>query len=105
MSAVLSRLTIKPLHPLFVAEVTGIDITVPLARDDFAGIWDAFNEHPILVFRDQPFNDETQIAFSRNFGTLETIEAHAANDYKPGHIAIMTNLDAQGNLLPLDDPR
>ena len=104
MSAVLSRLRIKPLHPLFVAEVTGIDLTVPVAHDDFRAIWDAFNEHQILVFRDQPFDDETQMAFSRNFGALETMEAHAANNYKPGHIAIMSNLDARGNLLPLDDP-
>jgi alpha-ketoglutarate-dependent 2,4-dichlorophenoxyacetate dioxygenase len=108
MSAVLTRisthLSISPLHPLFVAEITGIDLTAPVARDDFRAIWDAFNEHQILVFRDQPFDDESQIAFSRNFGTLETMEAHAANNYKPGHIAVMTNLDAQGTLLPLDDP-
>jgi alpha-ketoglutarate-dependent 2,4-dichlorophenoxyacetate dioxygenase len=104
MSAVVTRLTVKPLHPLFVAEVTDIDLTVPVARDDFRAIWEAFNEHQILVFRDQPFNDETQVAFSRNFGALETMEAHAANDYKPGHIAVITNLDAKGNLLPLDDP-
>jgi alpha-ketoglutarate-dependent 2,4-dichlorophenoxyacetate dioxygenase len=104
MSAVATRLTVKPLHPLFVAEVTDIDLTVPVARDEFRAIWEAFNEYEILVFRDQPFNDETQIAFSRNFGALETMEAHAANNYNPGHIAVMTNLDAKGDLLPLDDP-
>lgn len=112
MSAVMNRLTthlrthlrITPLHPLFVAEVTGIDLTVPVARDDFRAIWDAFNEYQILVFRDQRFDDESQIAFSRHFGALETMEAHPANNFKPGHIAVMTNLDAQGNLLPLDDP-
>lgn len=77
MSAVMNRLathlgthlSIKPLHPLFVAEITGIDLTVPVARDDFRVIWDAFNEYQILVFRDQPFTDETQIAFSRNSST------------------------------------
>jgi alpha-ketoglutarate-dependent 2,4-dichlorophenoxyacetate dioxygenase len=92
------------LHPLFVAEITDIDLTVPLAREDFRTIWDAFNEHQILVFRDQPFDDTSQIAFSRNFGALETMEAHASNNWKPGHIAVMTNLDNKGNLLPLDHP-
>lgn len=104
MSAVLSRLSIKPLHPLFVAEITGVDLTVPVEREDFSAIWDAFNQHQILVFRDQPFDDTTQIAFSRNFGALETMEAHPGNSFNPGHIAVMTNLDGQGNLLPLTHP-
>jgi alpha-ketoglutarate-dependent 2,4-dichlorophenoxyacetate dioxygenase len=99
-----TRLNVTPLHPLYVAEITGIDLTVPLAREDFRAIWDAFNEHQILVFRDQRFDDESQVAFSRNFGALETMEAHASNNWQPGHIAVMTNLDASGNLLPLDHP-
>src|SRR2546429_3683671 len=104
MPDVATRLSVRALHPLFVAEITGIDLTVPVAREDFRTIWDAFNEHQILVFRNQPFDDESQILFSRNFGALETMEAHAANDYRPGHIAVMTNLDAKGNLLPLTHP-
>jgi alpha-ketoglutarate-dependent 2,4-dichlorophenoxyacetate dioxygenase len=99
-----SRLTVKPLHPLFVAEITGIDLAKPVPRDDLQRIWDAFNEHQILVFRDQRLDDESQIRFSRFFGTLEMMEAHPANDYNPGHISVMTNLDANGNLLPLDHP-
>lgn len=104
MPAVRNRISVTPLHPLFVAEITGIDITVPVAREDFRVIWDAFNEHQILVFRDQRFEDESQIAFSRNFGTLEMMEAHPANDFRPTHISVMTNLDAKGDLLPLDHP-
>jgi alpha-ketoglutarate-dependent 2,4-dichlorophenoxyacetate dioxygenase len=99
-----SRLTIKPLHPLFVAEITGIDLTQPVSRNDLQVIWDAFNEHQILVFRDQRFDDESQMRFSRCFGALEMMEAHPANDYNPGHISVMTNLDADGNLMPLDHP-
>jgi alpha-ketoglutarate-dependent 2,4-dichlorophenoxyacetate dioxygenase len=99
-----TRLTIKPLHPLFVAEITGIDLTQPVSRNDLQVIWDAFNEHQILVFRDQRFDDESQMRFSRCFGTLEMMEAHPANNYNPGHISVMTNLDADGNLMPLDHP-
>ena len=57
MAALKTRLAIMRLHPLFVAEVTGIDLTVPVPREDFRAIWDAFNEHQILVFRDQAFDD------------------------------------------------
>jgi alpha-ketoglutarate-dependent 2,4-dichlorophenoxyacetate dioxygenase len=104
MSNVASRLTVKPLHALFVAEITGVDLTLPVSRDDLKVIWDAFNEHQILVIRDQAFDDESQMRFSRHFGTLERMEAHPANDFNPGHISVMTNLDSAGNLLPLDHP-
>lgn len=104
MNSIESRITIKRLHPLFVAEVTGVDLTAPLPREDFRAIWDAFNEHQILVFRDQHFDDESQIAFSRHFGQLETMIAHPGNDWNPGHISVMTNLGKDGNFLPLDHP-
>jgi alpha-ketoglutarate-dependent 2,4-dichlorophenoxyacetate dioxygenase len=104
MSNVASSLIIKSLHPMFVAEVTGVDLTRPLSSDVRQAIWEAFNEHQILVFRDQALDDEAQMRFSRGFGELERMEAHAANDYQPGHIAVMTNLDADGNRLPADHP-
>jgi alpha-ketoglutarate-dependent 2,4-dichlorophenoxyacetate dioxygenase len=104
METLATRLTIKRLHPLFVGEVTGIDLTQPITREDFRTIWDAFNEHQILVFRDQAFDDESQIAFSRRFGDLETMIAHPGNDWNPGHISVMTNLGKDGNFLPLDHP-
>lgn len=104
MDTLKSRIGIKRLHPLFVAEVTGIDLTVPVPREDFRMIWEAFNEHQVLVFRDQEFDDESQIAFSRHFGELETMIAHPGNDWNPGHISVMTNLGKDGNFLPPDHP-
>jgi alpha-ketoglutarate-dependent 2,4-dichlorophenoxyacetate dioxygenase len=104
MDAIANRVKVRQLHPLFVAEISGIDITVPIERDGFRMIWDAFNEYQILVFRGQAFDDDSQIAFSRNFGELEMMEAHPANDFNPGHISVMTNLDRNGSLLPLTHP-
>ena len=104
MPNVASRVTVKPLHPLFVAEIGGIDLTQPVSRDDLQALWDAFNEHQVLVFHDQRLDDESQMRFSRRFGALERMEAHPANNYNPGHISVMTNLDEQGNILPLDHP-
>jgi len=104
MTALKNRLIVNRLHPLFVAEVSGIDLTVPIPRENFRMIWEAFNEHQVLVFRDQTFDDESQIAFSRNFGELETMIAHPGNDWNPGHISVMTNLGKDGTMLPLDHP-
>ena len=63
---------VTKLHPLFGAEVSGIDITRPLTPREFGPIRAAFEEHSVLLFRDQPMDDEKQIEFSENFGPLET---------------------------------
>ena len=65
-------ITVTKLHPLFGAEVSGIDITRPLSPREFGPIRAAFEEHSVLLFRDQPMDDEKQIEFSDYFGPLET---------------------------------
>ena len=63
---------VTKLHPLFGAEIEGIDITRPLSPREFGPIRAAFEEHSVLVFRDQHMTDETQVQFSDYFGPLET---------------------------------
>ena len=58
---------VTKLHPLFGAEVSGIDITRPLSAREFGPIRAAFEEHSVLLFRDQPMDDEKQIQFSELF--------------------------------------
>jgi len=55
----------------FGAEVDGVDLTQLLADGVLAEICDAFDEYSMLVFHDQAFGDDTQIAFSLNFEPLE----------------------------------
>jgi alpha-ketoglutarate-dependent 2,4-dichlorophenoxyacetate dioxygenase len=55
-----------PLHPLFVGQVSGIDLRHPVDADTVHQVSAALDHHAVLVFRDQ------QIAFSRLFGRLET---------------------------------
>jgi alpha-ketoglutarate-dependent 2,4-dichlorophenoxyacetate dioxygenase len=64
-------IAIHPLHPGFVGEVSGIDLTRPLARGEVAAIEAGMDRYTVLVFRDQPLTDEQQVVFSRNFGELE----------------------------------
>ena len=64
-------LSIRPLHPHFAGEVTGLDITRPLSRDDVAAIEAGMDRYAVLAFPDQPLTDEQQCMFSRNFGELE----------------------------------
>lgn len=64
-------------------EVRGFDIREPVGpelRDELVGLW---NEHGILLFRGQEVTPETQIAFSRIFGELEShpIKATTSEEY------------------------
>ncbi len=95
-------LTVERLHPLFAAEIGGVDLTRPLDDAAWRGIEDAFEEYSVLVFHDQRLNDEQQIAFSRRFGELETTVASAGNAGKTSVVADISNVGADGNLLPLD---
>jgi len=63
--------SIRQLTPIFAGEVSGVDITQPLSRDDVAAIEAGMDRHAVLVFHDQKLTDPQQQAFSRNFGELE----------------------------------
>lgn len=98
-------LTTRALHPLFGAELVGVDVK---RVDDvtFTEIVAAFNEHSVLLFRGQSLGDEEQIAFSRRFGPLETtIRSIASREGTPVHIANLSNVDADGRLIPSGDKR
>ena len=64
-------LTLKPLHPVFAAEASGIDLTGPIAPATARAINAAMNEHAVLVFRGQPLTQAQQIAFATSFGPLD----------------------------------
>lgn len=95
-------------HPLFFAEMTGIDLTQPLTAETFAEIEAAFNEHAILLFRDQYLTDDQQVAFGEWFGPVFTATKYSWKDDRKrlgDKMADISNLDHDGKLLPGDDPR
>jgi alpha-ketoglutarate-dependent 2,4-dichlorophenoxyacetate dioxygenase len=101
-------LSISPIDPIsrpfFGGVASGIDITKPLTKDQAAEIENGMDEFGVLVFYDQRFTDEAQMAFSRNFGELElaTNNLRDSKDQRLGaHIADISNLDSQNNVLVL----
>ena len=66
-------LSIRPLNPEFAGEVSGVDITQPLSRDEVAAIEAGMDRYAVLVFRDQHLTDDAQRAFTRNFGVAGVI--------------------------------
>jgi alpha-ketoglutarate-dependent 2,4-dichlorophenoxyacetate dioxygenase len=64
-------LTIRPLHPLFVGEVSGIDLTQSLPAEQIAAIHTAMDQYAVLVFHQQNLSNEEQIVFTKSLGNLE----------------------------------
>ena len=64
-------LILKPLHPVFVAEATGLDLTNPISRADSCEINAAMNQYGVLVWRGQPLTAQQQIRFATAFGPLD----------------------------------
>ena len=102
-------LSIRPVHPSFVGEVSGIDLARPLAAADREQLQAAIDALAVLVFRGQRLTDEQQLAFTRHFGAIE----HAAGGHiakpeqsrlEPGMIDV-SNLGQDGKPLARDDRR
>ncbi|GAA4293208.1 TauD/TfdA dioxygenase family protein [Mycobacterium paraffinicum] len=90
---------IVPSGPGFAAEICGVSIQdVAVSEAAYAAVRAAFEEHSVLVFRDQDVTDEAQLAFSRRFGPLEVTkvgsEGHGSN------LVILKTLDEAGNVVP-----
>ena len=60
----------------------------------------AFEEHSVLVFRDQQVTDDIQIAFSRRFGPLEITKVGSQGTGT--HLVILTTIDENGKVVPAD---
>ena len=109
MSIQTGRILVRNLHPFFVGEVSGVDLTRPLDDATFNEIRDTFFEHGVLVFHDQPLTDEEQIAFSERFGPLETsistYRSDRARRLARPELSDISNLDEHGNVMSADDER
>src|SRR5580700_6431454 len=100
--------SIRPLHPAFAGEVSGVDCRKPLDPGEIDTVEAGMNRYAVLIFRDQNLTDEEQIAFTRHFGELE-------NYNTPGHvrkredqrlgpgIADFSNLDKHGKIMSDED--
>ena len=91
---------VRQLHPLFVGEVSGVDLRHPTDEATQAEIQAAIDRHAVLVFHDQAIDDEQQIAFAERFGPLErsTLRTLRQGPSRLGHEALVdvSNLDEYG---------
>ena len=55
----------------FAAEVFGIDARQNISQQHKIELTRIINEHAVIIFKNQNINDDEQIKFSENFGTIE----------------------------------
>ena len=92
---------IIPIGPGFAAELRGVTLADVAADDEaYRRTRAAFEEHSVLVFRDQDVTDKSQLAFSRRFGPLEV--THVAAEGAGTNLVILTTIDKDGNVVPGD---
>jgi alpha-ketoglutarate-dependent 2,4-dichlorophenoxyacetate dioxygenase len=99
---------VKKLHPLFVGEVSGVDLSKPVDDETLDAIVKASDEHGILVFRDQQLDDAQQMAFSERLGSLAQTALVLRKDHKARlnpHLTDISNLDENHEILASDDRR
>src|SRR6202045_1029838 len=92
---------IIPIGPGFAAELRGVTLS-DVASDDaaYAAARAAFEEHSVLVFRDQDVTDEIQLAFSRRFGPPEVTKVGSQGT--GSHFVILSTIGPDGQAVPAD---
>lgn len=90
-----------PLGPGFAAELRGISLAEVAAADAaYDAVRAAFEEHSVLVFRNQNVTDESQLEFSRRFGPPEVTKVGSLGT--GSHFVILTTIGADGKVVPPD---
>ena len=100
---------VEPMHPLFVAKVTGVELARPVSAADFALLEAAIDRYAVLIFPGQAIDDDQQIAFSARFGPLEGAAKRLLTGAKARNqrheIADVSNLDENDGILSANDRR
>ena len=99
----------RKLHPLFAAEVTGIDLRDAQAPEVLERIRGAMDEYAVLVFPEQPLSDADQLAFAQRFdGALHSktgISALQKNRFGNEALTDISNVTEGGEIMEQEDRR
>jgi alpha-ketoglutarate-dependent 2,4-dichlorophenoxyacetate dioxygenase len=102
------KMNIQPLHPLFVGEVSGLDLRQAMTPEQIAQIHAAMTQYGVLVLHDQDLSNEQQVAFTRSLGNIENkrgghLPTHHEAARLPSEMNDVSNLGKNGKPLERDD--
>ena len=90
-----------PLGPGFGAELRGVSmLDVASSHAAYLAVRAAFEEHSVILLRDQHIEDDVQVAFSRAFGPLERSKVGSLG--QGSFYGRVTNMNAEGKPVPPD---
>lgn len=91
----------------FVASVHDVDLREPLTEPDVAKLREGIDRYAVLLFKNQAINDEQQVAFSEQLGTLQPAIGNnviAQQDRRlNAQFSDVSNLDREGCVFERED--
>jgi alpha-ketoglutarate-dependent 2,4-dichlorophenoxyacetate dioxygenase len=100
-------LTIEPVRDDFVAVVHGIDLRRRLSDAEVDALHRGMDEFAVLVFPDQPVDDEQQLAFSQQLGRLQPAVGNNVTPQSQRRLEAsfsdVSNLDRESRIQERDD--
>lgn len=103
-----SNIRITPVHPLFGARLEGLDLSRPLNDGEKAALKAAMDKYAVVVLPGQDLTDEQHAEFAEQFGRIEDTPTFVDQERRrlPNmKINDISNLGADGNILPANDRR
>jgi alpha-ketoglutarate-dependent 2,4-dichlorophenoxyacetate dioxygenase len=98
----------EPLHPLFAARITGLDMTKPLSAEHLHAVCALMDRYAVCVFpNDTPLTNEQHIAFARQLGPMQrgrvlTVTGRKERLAAWPELVDVGNLDPEGNIQTAD---
>jgi taurine dioxygenase len=97
----MAKLKIQKLADALGAEISGVDISKPLSKEDLGEILTAWKEHLVLRFRGQELTDPQLLEISRNFGE---IDPPGPNSYGKPFLADFPDINVISNIKVGEQP-
>ena len=104
------NLIVRPLHPIFAAEIIGADLSVPPGPELVETVEQTMATYAVTVVRDANATDAEHIRFSRAFGPLELppgltrFDGNKQRQIAP-ELFDISNLDENNEIIPYASER
>ncbi len=102
-------LNIKQVGPCFAGEVSGLNLTKPLSREEVSAIHAGMDQFAVLIFRGPKLSNDQHMAFTKSLGGIEQAIGTSLREPKDHRLstdfADVSNLDKDEGTFGREDRR